>query len=945
VFVFLLVGFFSLSKNVSAIEPVAAPQQEGLKMVTVATVNIYDAKITEQTGNVFKISFDLSNRTGVQPQVIYGINLTRTDENSYTVADEKIYSSEVVSLGENETKKINITYEAPKYLKGNYVIGLNAKNSNALTLGLANLGEVTLDGQGDSVEITNCFLTVKEDNDAQKKYELFQGVDVEKNETLLGNCTITGILSQDSTFAPTLTTFYRSSFGKEVRKDLLKEITLKSGEKTEFQFKIPIVETPQSYSGILVFADKNGNQVSNKVEFHYVVRGLSATVQNIRLNKDAYQKGDIANVNFFWTGSADSFPGSRKGMTGFDTVNMSILIQSGQGQECGKIAQILDQKSDSEDMNVSIPIVANCVDPVLKISITDKDGNKLSDDVFNVKSKPVEKAAAAAKYSKNILVVIIFLIVSLIAVLVFIFKDKLRGGLGMFLLLMLFSAGIFFSGTHEASADTLVVTAPALAGNLIYDWQEPGFNQAIENKLRSGTLTVNYNKTSFAPSELMTVSMTSYYSWCSNTTRSVSYEWGSIGGTQSVTANRLGFALNPTYNAGMSVPATAGSYQAFFKAGFYTAANDGECKKEVECYEADPYGTGNPAMCLYETVDCPAVYNTSYSPYTVTAPVIPTTGTAGVCGSASGGTFTTLTSTSPNLCSYGDVISFVGTGPWTWLCKSKNGGADSPQCSATKTAAIPVTAVCNDGICNGAETYVTCSQDCPPPAPYCGDGICNNGETSATCSSDCSASCVPAVCPAASTVCSGVQYYESSCNNYCGIGTKSCPAPVVNFSANPTTVTIPGTTKLTWSTSGANSCIGSSNRTATVNGGWTTTVNKALNGTFTTNPLNTASVIGYNLTCTSVDGVSTTKSTNVTASACVPTTFSNYVCTASGSFCTVPSNCGKTNTDTNVCTALSNCGTVTKPISECTSNGVTCPSLPTQCGVCANQIPWQEVAP
>jgi len=54
----------------------------------------------------------------------------------------------------------------------------------------------------------------------------------------------------------------------------------------------------------------------------------------------------------------------------------------------------------------------------------------------------------------------------------------------------------------------------------------------------------------------------------------------------------------------------------------------------------------------------------------------------GACGSASGGTFTTLTSGDANLCSAGTVANFTGSGPWSWTCNGSNGGA-SANCSAS----------------------------------------------------------------------------------------------------------------------------------------------------------------------------------------------------------------------------------------------------------------------
>ncbi|OGW37758.1 MAG: hypothetical protein A2Y97_09030 [Nitrospirae bacterium RBG_13_39_12] len=51
----------------------------------------------------------------------------------------------------------------------------------------------------------------------------------------------------------------------------------------------------------------------------------------------------------------------------------------------------------------------------------------------------------------------------------------------------------------------------------------------------------------------------------------------------------------------------------------------------------------------------------------------------GVCGTSSGGTFTTAPTT--NLCSAGTATGVSGSGPWTWSCTGSNGGSTA-NCSA-----------------------------------------------------------------------------------------------------------------------------------------------------------------------------------------------------------------------------------------------------------------------
>jgi hypothetical protein len=83
--------------------------------------------------------------------------------------------------------------------------------------------------------------------------------------------------------------------------------------------------------------------------------------------------------------------------------------------------------------------------------------------------------------------------------------------------------------------------------------------------------------------------------------------------------------------------------------------------------------------------------------------------------------------------------------------------------------AAPPSTYCGDGICNGGETWQTCS-DCPPPGAYCGDGICNGGETWQTCS-DCTPPfyCGDGVCNRPDED----RYNCSDCPGFC----PTCPIP------------------------------------------------------------------------------------------------------------------------------------------------------------------------
>lgn len=68
----------------------------------------------------------------------------------------------------------------------------------------------------------------------------------------------------------------------------------------------------------------------------------------------------------------------------------------------------------------------------------------------------------------------------------------------------------------------------------------------------------------------------------------------------------------------------------------------------------------------------------------------------GACGTASGQSFSSLTSNSPNLCDAGTVDNFTGTGGWTWDCAGSGGGTTDDTCYADYTAL-------EDGVCGSAD--------------------------------------------------------------------------------------------------------------------------------------------------------------------------------------------------------------------------------------------------
>ena len=388
------VASIALSSMLFAVPAIAAAQSATPQVhppqnaIVVATVNIYNAQIASQSGDTIHLTFDLSNRVQVQPDVRYSVRLISQD--GQQVTDEKVYD-DVVNLGENQTISKSIDYTAPKYFNGTFQVWILARNENGLLLALVNPGKITLKGDSQFVELSSCFFRV-DGEPATKVYSLTQGVDIKTSEKLIINCSATNHTSAAVSVTPSFATTYRTAFGNAVQVAPVSQpaATIKSQENKQLSFVVPKPADPQAYDGVLELFDSHNKSVSNKIVFHYVLRGLSATIQNLRLDKDAYQKGDTARVSFFWSASADDFPGSRLGATdnaSTSTFALVVSVADKSGNACGSIAETL--KGNSGIQTYDMPISADCMNPRVSVAVKSAAGAVLDSKNFSIESRTV----------------------------------------------------------------------------------------------------------------------------------------------------------------------------------------------------------------------------------------------------------------------------------------------------------------------------------------------------------------------------------------------------------------------------------------------------------------------------------------------------------------------------------------------------------------------------
>ena len=333
----------------------------------IATVNLYNAKIITQKERDFVISFDISNRVGVQPQVKYAVRLTQILSKNEFPVDQKVYD-ETLSLGENTTITRTVNYSIPQALpSGTYKLWIDSKNENGLMLGVAFVGEVNItENVENTVEIVpdSCSIITSTGN-----YPIDQGIVVGPTDILTAKCKVMSTLSSDTIFISNFITKSHTIFGDAVSTtgSSTKSITIKKGTN-DITLTLPSALRPQNYNLTFSLSSENGKTISNAISFNYVLSGgQTGTIQNVVFDKTFYKEGDIANIQIFSTQT--------------DASIITVVVSNSSGANCS--ATSTKQISNFSIINLLIPITKDCTNSKANITLS-ADGNILDSKDFQI---------------------------------------------------------------------------------------------------------------------------------------------------------------------------------------------------------------------------------------------------------------------------------------------------------------------------------------------------------------------------------------------------------------------------------------------------------------------------------------------------------------------------------------------------------------------------------
>lgn len=422
-----------------------------LKPTTVATVDIYNAKILLQRDREFALSFDISNQVGVQSQIKYAVKLVRNGITS----DEHVYADSF-SLGENTSLRKTLNYIVPSVLSaGAYELWLESNNSSGLPLAVADLGEINIgESSGQSIQILpdSCY-TVLSDDSSMIQYKTNQSPSLSGVSVITLHCNVMNSFDSDTVVMPTFETRRESVFGDNISQAIGSQdsITLHKGINA-VSVQLPKISVPQHY--VVSFSLNTSDPLvkSNTIISNYFFVGETGTIHNVVLDKAHYASGDIAKLQIYETAAG----------TGDSSSIISTLITDEMGQDC---SAVLDTTipHDKVISTVSVPISRDCINAQAHIKLSVKRNNGtimvLDDKDFGV---IIKKDTPFVGPLSNVLInKIVTLVFSLIIIiLAFLFYKKRKTHALKVFVIVFFICGTFLGFGKHVSAATTVYSLP-----------------------------------------------------------------------------------------------------------------------------------------------------------------------------------------------------------------------------------------------------------------------------------------------------------------------------------------------------------------------------------------------------------------------------------------------------------------------------------------------------
>ena len=401
-FVWYILAILALQLLIPAAAFAQTTQAPASGAVLVADLNIQNAKIAAQNGNIVTIVFDLVNGKGALSGMRLGLVLGRQSGTALQTFDEKTFDAPI-SLAAGQTLHEQLTYAAPTALSGSYTLYIVARNEGGVPVGNAIAGKVALkDTGGIFIDPSSCYLSA---GAGAKHYALHPGVDIAPAENLSVTCQ-----AQNTGGAVSVTsaieTRANSTLGPSVPtpKPAQQSISFAANETRSISFALPHSSTAGIYSAL--FSLQGSVSSSNTLDAQYVIQGSSASIWNFALDKTSYAAGENAAATFIWNGAGDAQLHLRSGTTSPAATTYAISLATAGGSACGSATGALA----GSIMHVSVPITGACDTYKATLTLYDHGGEKLAAQSIDLTHSKAHPSFFAAPETIALLLGAVFLL-------------------------------------------------------------------------------------------------------------------------------------------------------------------------------------------------------------------------------------------------------------------------------------------------------------------------------------------------------------------------------------------------------------------------------------------------------------------------------------------------------------------------------------------------------
>jgi hypothetical protein len=425
-----------------------------------SSFTLMEGRLVSKKDNKYEIQFKIKNDDQIRSGIKYSINLLK-DGNNIDIVDGYTYPDEI-NLREGETFSQRVTFYVPPFLNGDYNLVLSFKDKDGTPILNHKLADLQLKGSNEYIELDPNRCNLQVEGEENQTYNLVQGVDIREDEKLLIVCNVKNLSQRQINATPEFETYYRSEAGNMVVTKPVNHETqsIEPGQEKEIILEVPQALEPQGYDVKLMLQEGN-NRISNTVKFHYVLKGVSATISEITINDNYYIEGDDFKATMIWYKAADAFPGARHAPTQMENTSLEFQVLNKNRQPCiDKIERPIGQNNNVEE-TINAQVLRECEDPYVLAAILSSEGKLLTKKEIQVKTKDKEEAKVERQEQKeqikekktNLVVFIVLTIALLILILIFFMKDKfLKKTTKLLILFSMMSFGLFGFSLNSVEA-------------------------------------------------------------------------------------------------------------------------------------------------------------------------------------------------------------------------------------------------------------------------------------------------------------------------------------------------------------------------------------------------------------------------------------------------------------------------------------------------------------